>query len=148
MRRKFRRSCETLRRVSSALDSRASDGVAYDSRPMALKDFFSPALVERLAGEVSRAHPPFPRRAFVRDACSGLDGLELLARGRHIAGALARHLPAEYPEALDVLLRSLGPAEEGHENLGKGMASQAVQNLNCMFGFPETDGIADFGHRP
>lgn len=34
------------------------------------------------------------------------------------------------------------------DNLGKGMASQAVQNLNCMFGFPETDGILDFGHRP
>jgi N-acetyl-gamma-glutamyl-phosphate reductase len=34
------------------------------------------------------------------------------------------------------------------DNLGKGMASQAVQNLNCMFGLPETDGILDPGHRP
>lgn len=34
------------------------------------------------------------------------------------------------------------------DNLGKGMASQAVQNLNCMFGFPETDGLLDFGTRP
>ena len=34
------------------------------------------------------------------------------------------------------------------DNLGKGMASQAVQNLNCMFGFPETEGILDFGRRP
>ena len=34
------------------------------------------------------------------------------------------------------------------DNLGKGMATQAVQNLNCMFGIPEPEGIADFGHRP
>ena len=34
------------------------------------------------------------------------------------------------------------------DNLGKGMASQAVQNLNRMFGIPETEGLLDFGHRP
>jgi N-acetyl-gamma-glutamyl-phosphate reductase len=34
------------------------------------------------------------------------------------------------------------------DNLGKGMASQAIQNLNCMFGFPEDEGLLDFGHRP
>jgi N-acetyl-gamma-glutamyl-phosphate reductase len=34
------------------------------------------------------------------------------------------------------------------DNLGKGMASQAVQNLNCMFGIPEAEGILDFGRRP
>lgn len=34
------------------------------------------------------------------------------------------------------------------DNLGKGMASQAVQNLNCMFGIPETEGLLDFGRRP
>jgi N-acetyl-gamma-glutamyl-phosphate/LysW-gamma-L-alpha-aminoadipyl-6-phosphate reductase len=34
------------------------------------------------------------------------------------------------------------------DNLGKGMASQAVQNLNCMFGIPEAEGILDYGHRP
>jgi N-acetyl-gamma-glutamyl-phosphate reductase len=34
------------------------------------------------------------------------------------------------------------------DNLGKGMASQAVQNLNCMFGIPEHEGLLDFGTRP
>ena len=34
------------------------------------------------------------------------------------------------------------------DNLGKGMASQAVQNLNLMFGLPETSGLRDFGCRP
>jgi N-acetyl-gamma-glutamyl-phosphate/LysW-gamma-L-alpha-aminoadipyl-6-phosphate reductase len=34
------------------------------------------------------------------------------------------------------------------DNLGKGMASQAIQNLNLMFGIPETAGIDDTGSRP
>lgn len=34
------------------------------------------------------------------------------------------------------------------DNLGKGMASQAVQNLNLMFGFPETAGLRLPGSRP
>ena len=58
-----------------------------------LKTFFSSALVRRLAGDIARVHPGFPARAFTNAACRGLDVLELLDRGRHIADALARHLP-------------------------------------------------------
>ena len=34
------------------------------------------------------------------------------------------------------------------DNLGKGMASQAVQNLNLMFGYDETEGLLFPGSRP
>jgi len=87
-----------------------------------LKSFFSPALVRRLAKDLARAHPRFPERAFVADACAGLDDLELLDRGKHIASALARHLPQRYEDAVDVLLRSLGPEHATDELLGVGMA--------------------------
>ncbi len=87
-----------------------------------LKLFFSPALVRRLATDVARVHPTFPARAFVRQACAGLDELELLDRGRHIAGALATHLPQSYPAAIEVLLRSLGPEHASEELVGAGMA--------------------------
>ena len=87
-----------------------------------LKSFFSPALVKRLAADVSRAHPAFPADAFVKQACSGLGTLELLDRGRHIGSALAAHLPADYPAAIDVLLRSLGPEHATDELIGVGMA--------------------------
>ena len=87
-----------------------------------LKSFFSPALVRRLAGDIARVHPAFPSRRFVRDACAGLDDLELLDRGRHISRALAAHLPPSYPEAIDVLLRSLGPEHASDELVGAGMA--------------------------
>ena len=87
-----------------------------------LKGFFSPSLVRRLAADMVRAHPPFPERAFVKQATSGLESLELLDRGKHIARALGAHLPQAYPEAVAVLLRSLGPEHATDELLGVGMA--------------------------
>jgi hypothetical protein len=88
----------------------------------ALKTFFSPALVRRLAADLARVHPGFPTRAFVADATAGLEALELVARGKHIAAALARHLPPAYPDAIDVLVRSLGPPHATDELVGAGMA--------------------------
>jgi 3-methyladenine DNA glycosylase AlkC len=102
-----------------------------------LKQFFSPALVRRLADDVARAYPVFDRRAFVTQACAGLAALELLDRGRHISRALARHLPPDYPAAIDVLLASLGPEHATDELLGVGMAP--------FFYLPHTLFVAEHG---
>lgn len=87
-----------------------------------LKTFFSPPLVRRIAGDIERVYPAFASRAFISDATKGLDTLELLDRGKHITRALEKHLPASYPDAIDVLLRSLGPEHATDELLGVGMA--------------------------
>src|SRR5687768_15009102 len=87
-----------------------------------LKTFFSRELVRRLAADIARVHPDFPSRTFIGRAGAGLDQLELLDRGRHIARVLAEHLPADYPEAIDVLIRSLGPEHATDELVGVGMA--------------------------
>lgn len=87
-----------------------------------LKSFFSPALVRRLAADIARVEPSFPSRAFIKQASAGLEALELLDRGKHLSRALAEHLPADYPRAIDVLLRSLGPEHAGDELVGVGMA--------------------------
>lgn len=87
-----------------------------------LKSFFSPDLVRRLAADVVRVRPTFPSRAFIKQASAGLDDLELLDRGKHICRALGDHLPAAYPEAIEVLLRSLGPEHATDELVGVGMA--------------------------
>ncbi|HEX6098661.1 MAG TPA: DNA alkylation repair protein [Thermoanaerobaculia bacterium] len=102
-----------------------------------LKGFFSPALVRRLAKDIVRVHSGFPERAFVKHATAGLEELELLDRGRHIARALAAHLPQAYPEAIDVLLRSLGPEHASDELLGVGMAP--------FFYLPHTIFVAENG---
>jgi 3-methyladenine DNA glycosylase AlkC len=103
----------------------------------ALKTFFSHALVRRLADDIARVHPGFPVRAFSKDACRGLDGLELLDRGRHIAKALGAHLPPSYPEAIGILLQSLGPEHATDELIGVGMAP--------FFYLPHTLFVADRG---
>src|SRR6476659_4938921 len=87
-----------------------------------LKSFFSPALVRRIAADIERVYAAFSSRGFVIDATKGLDELELLDRGKHITRALERHLPANYPDAVDILLRSLGPEHASDELLGVGMA--------------------------
>ena len=87
-----------------------------------LKTFFSSELVRRLARDIARVHPAFPVRAFTNDACRGLEALELLDRGRHIAGALGAHLPPSYPDAIGILVRSLGPEHATDELIGVGMA--------------------------
>lgn len=102
-----------------------------------LKTFFSPALVRRLAADMSAAHPSFPSRRFVKEACAGLDALELLDRGRHIARVLADCLPPSYPDAIDVLIRSLGPEHASDELLGAGMAP--------FFYLPHTVFVAERG---
>lgn len=102
-----------------------------------LKSFFCPSLVQRLAADIVRVHPSFPAKRFTKDACAGLDGLELLDRGKQIARALAAHLPQDYPEAIDVLLRSLGPEHTTDELLGIGMAP--------FFYFPHTVFVAEQG---
>lgn len=103
----------------------------------ALKTFFSPALVRRLAADLARAHPSFRSRAFIKRASAGLEDLELLDRGRHIAGALAEHLPSDYAEAIEVLLRSLGPKHATDELIGVGMAP--------FFYLPHTLFVAEHG---
>jgi 3-methyladenine DNA glycosylase AlkC len=104
-----------------------------------IKQFFSPELIRRLAGDVTRVHPAFPARAFVKQASAGLEGLELLDRGRQIARALAAHLPRAYPEAVEVLLASLGPEHATDELLGAGMAP--------FFYYPHTVFVAEHGLR-
>ncbi len=103
----------------------------------ALKTFFSRALITRLAADLARAHTGFPSRAFIAQACSGLEKLELLDRGRHIARALATHLPTPYAAGVDVLLRSLGPEHASDELLGAGMAP--------FFYLPHTLFVAEHG---
>lgn len=83
-----------------------------------LKNFFDARLVGSLADDIQRAYPALNRKAFVADGKRGLDALELIARGAHLAEVLRRHLPSDYEAAVRVLLASLGPRLEQTETLG------------------------------
>jgi 3-methyladenine DNA glycosylase AlkC len=85
-----------------------------------LKAQYGPEVPRRIAAMIERVHPTFASRAFVAQALAGYEDLELLPRARHLARAMADHLPREYPVALEVVLRSLGPPAE--RTTGNGMA--------------------------
>jgi 3-methyladenine DNA glycosylase AlkC len=82
---------------------------------------YGPEIPRRIAAMIERVHPVFASRAFVAQALDGYEALGLLPRARQIARAMAAHLPPDYPEALDVVLRSIGPPAAA--TMGNGMAS-------------------------
>jgi 3-methyladenine DNA glycosylase AlkC len=83
-----------------------------------LKHFFGERVVRQVAADLRRAHPALSERAFVAACLAGLDALELIARGWHIAEVMRAHLPARFPEAAEVLVASLGPELEPDSGLG------------------------------
>jgi 3-methyladenine DNA glycosylase AlkC len=83
-----------------------------------LKNFFDARLVASIGDDIRRVFPALNHRTFVADGVRGLDALELIARGAHLAQVLQRHLPADYEAAVRVLLASLGPQLEQTEGFG------------------------------
>ena len=85
-----------------------------------LKDSFGPDVPARIGAMLAGVDPGFPVAPFVRDALDGYEALELTPRARLIAAALARHLPASFEAAADLVERSLGPVAE--VDAGAGMS--------------------------
>lgn len=82
-----------------------------------LKNQYGPKIPRTIARMIAAVHPAFPTESFLHDALDGYEALELKPRGQHIAEALHRHLPTDFPQAVDILLASLDEplaATEGH----------------------------------
>ena len=73
----------------------------------AFKDEFNPTSIALLSHELTAAWPEFPAARFRQVAGDGLEPLELLERVGHIARGLAMCLPGSFPEAAQVLHRTL-----------------------------------------
>ncbi len=86
--------------------------------PEPFKNLLNAERVKLIAADFERAWPAFPTRRFLSDATRGLEPLELKARARHIANALARALPAELTAALEIASASLGPTLPKTEDNG------------------------------
>ena len=73
--------------------------------PEPLKNLYSNQLINEISGEFKKVLPRFNCRTFSKQVLSSeWDQLELKARMRHIATVLGNHLPASFPEAVEVLL--------------------------------------------
>lgn len=80
-----------------------------------LKDLlFNKTKVEHLAAELHRTYPPFQKKKFVQDVVAKFPELELKARITWITECLKKYLPADYREAVRIMLQAL-PAPNNPE---------------------------------
>ncbi len=102
-----------------------------------LKSFFNREIVEEIARDLHAAHPKFNRQTFVTESLDGLDRLELIARGWHIAAAMRRHLPKAFPETAEILVRSL-PAE-------KALRDESASSMDTFRYLPHVFFVSKYG---
>ena len=80
-----------------------------------LKDhLFNKPKIEKIAGEIHRAYPAFPKSVFVREVVKKFPELELKARITWITECLKKFLPDDYTKAVAVLLKAM-PAPNNPE---------------------------------
>jgi 3-methyladenine DNA glycosylase AlkC len=132
----FQRPAETLEKPAGDMRSVVSSGrdlARSERRGETMAEPFKNlldaaavrALGERVAASAGRQRVTFERASFVRDATRGLEALELLDRGRHVARALRAHLPREVPRALALAVGALGSGEPGPDEQGPSPSSQS-----------------------
>lgn len=83
-----------------------------------LKDQFGESAPRAIASMIRQVHAQFPHDAFLNDALDGYAPLSLTARGHQVAAALSRHLPADYPRAVGILVESAGQAHPHRASSG------------------------------
>ncbi|MGC1174839.1 DNA alkylation repair protein [Polaromonas sp.] len=88
-----------------------------------------------IARMITAVHPAFESKKFMRDVLQGYDALALMPRGKHIARVLQRHLPSDYPKAVDILLASLDQPHGRDPGL----------TLGSFLYLPHTMFVAEFG---
>ncbi len=101
----------------------------------ALKLFFSQQKVAQLAATISPVYPAFNSRGFMRFCCEGLEDLELMPRAQRISQGLRTYLPADYEQAIEILMLSLGPPLNATDNNG----------LAPFFYLPHVFFVRDYG---
>ncbi|MDH3250351.1 MAG: DNA alkylation repair protein [Acidimicrobiia bacterium] len=85
-----------------------------------LKNSFGPDVPGRLADMIGGIEPEFDKAGFIEQCLENYESLELTGRARHIAAALAVHLPSDRLRALEIIVGSLGPEIEEAELTGMG----------------------------
>jgi 3-methyladenine DNA glycosylase AlkC len=82
-----------------------------------LKNKYTIDVAEKISKMICAVHPTFDSAGFVSHVYQGYDQLELMARGRKIALALKVFLPADFKQAVAILLASLdSPVEQDEQN--------------------------------
>jgi len=83
-----------------------------------LKNVLGQETVACLAHNIKTVYSVFDSKGFTQTVVPQLEGLEFKARGYCIADAMKAFLPDNYTQAINILLASLTPVNDGTEDLG------------------------------
>lgn len=100
-----------------------------------IKTLLDKPAAECLAHNITLVYPAFDRTYFMQLVLTGIETLGLMDRAGHFAAALKQTLPANFSDAVNVLLQTLTPPNQLTERLG----------LSIFFYLPHTRFIAEYG---
>jgi hypothetical protein len=83
--------------------------VSFMQEGFQLRDVFNPTVVEQLAHTIKRTWPAFDPVGFATTITTQLGPLSFGARNTLIRDTLWAYLPKDFPQAVQILLDSLGP---------------------------------------
>lgn len=109
-------------------------------KPSAFKHQVNEGTARRLARALEEAYPAFDATGFVRQVRQQIAPLELKARIALLSHEMATRLPEDYPQALPIVLSTLGPELQDTKNVAADAFYHWVHGH-----FVETRGLGHFG---
>lgn len=98
------------------------------------KDWFDRDAAEMLGRQIKTVYPQFKKAAFINHATKELEKLEFAARVEQFAQSLYKYLPNAPSESLDILKRSLPPAQETCDDVTDGWLQWPIGQFIALFG--------------
>lgn len=83
-----------------------------------LKNQYGPEVAHKLVEQILSVYPEFEGDCFLEEVLIEFESLELMPRGKHLATTLKRFLPDDYPQAIDILVRSMGDKLTNSDSFG------------------------------
>ena len=125
------------------MDEILTEGCMKEERVL-MKDGLGAAALERSAAAIERCMPGFPKAKFLGQALDGLDALELKERVHHVIAVLAGFLPADFPDAAQILARLPGHWDGGDpDNPLRGFAAWPLIDYTAVYGLDHPDTALD-----
>lgn len=83
-----------------------------------LRNAFTVETITYIGRQIASAWPQFPEDSFIEQAHADFESLSFGDRSKKITSALESFLPGDFPQAADILIRSLGPEPKTEKLVG------------------------------
>jgi 3-methyladenine DNA glycosylase AlkC len=100
-----------------------------------LKLILDKEAITQLACNLKMVDSKFKKQPFIEESLLGIDSLSLTERSKKIASVMKKYLPANYSDAIRIILKTLTPPLIKTENNG----------LSVLFYFPHVHFISKYG---